>query len=1015
MVKATKNKPVSLRRTLFIRLILFITGTAALVCLGFFILALLPIVDEIAEKEFTNSANRVEADLDALLNPAHALLKMSSEWIGDSAPDLDQPDQFNQHFQPLLKQISQITSVVAGTTSGKGWLLLQLADGVWQNRMTDIERWGDQHLMIVHHPDGKITRKWSQLDYDARNRPWFKAAMKRDPAHTVSWTAPYIFFSTHDPGITASIRRTLNNGEELVLGFDLTLKDLSNYTMKTKVGINGFTLVITDNESLLAMPNLPNGTSESAWLKQVLQPVSSLGIPALNDALQKWHQLDRQTQRILSFQSGSQRWLANIRPYSMGAQKLWVMTMAPAGDFTPNWLPIAMAVTSGLIFLLATAFLIARKQALSIARPLEKLAETSHRIGQLDFQAIAPVKSRIKEIQQLAATQDDMCKTLQQNQSALAEQAERLQHQINALQQAEADLHESNIYNKVLFSESRIPLLVIAPETETVVDCNLAAARIFHLGHQQELLNKQLDEISATTQYDDFDSAESIRGHIKLAQLKGSHLFEWRFAYPDGKSWDAEVHLMDFQFESRSLLQASLLDVTERRATANQINQLAFYDTLTHLPNRRLFLDRLQQALSGTRKEHEGALLIIDLNDFKSLNDTMGHDKGDLLLQQFALRLSACIPEGDTAARLGSDEFVVILKDLSGDTQKAAAVAQNIAEKILAFLNRPFELADQVYHATASIGIALFGNPLDTTEELLKRADLAMNQAKRNDQQSLCFFDPGIQDAVNSRITLETDLRQAIRDENFQLYYQPQVDHAGCIIGAEALIRWPHPTRGMVSPAEFIPAAEQIGLILPIGHWVLENACRQLVLWAEDPILERLTLAVNVSAVQFRKADFVSQTLATLDHTGANPKRLKLELTESMLLHDIEGIISKMTTLKARGVLFSLDDFGTGYSSLSYLKRLPLDQLKIDQSFVRDLLTDPNDAAITNTIIALSHSLGLEVIAEGVETEAQHLFLTSQGCRSFQGYLFGKPGPVEQVLTSQIVTGSFHNKQGAVS
>ncbi|TVO77936.1 MAG: EAL domain-containing protein [Sedimenticola selenatireducens] len=689
--------------------------------------------------------------------------------------------------------------------------------------------------------------------------------------------------------------------------------------------------------------------------------------------------------------------------------------MAPADDFTPNWLPFVMLLAGGLIVLLATAFLIARKQAFSIASPLERLAAVSQRIGQLDFEAIPAVTSNIKEIQQLASTQDNMRKMLQQNQRALAEQSDRLQHQVDALQQAEANLRESNAYNKVLFSESRIPLLVLEPDTEIIVDCNLAAARIFHLADRASLLNKHFADISSPTQYDGFDSAESAKGHIKLAQLKGSHLFEWRYTYPDGKSWDAEVHLMDFAFESRPLLQASLLDITDRRATADEINKLAFYDTLTRLPNRRLFLDRLQQALSGSRKEHEGALLIIDLDDFKSLNDTMGHDKGDLLLQKFAQRLSECIPEGDTAARLGSDEFVVILKDLNGNSQDAATVAQGVAENIQALLQQPFDLAEQTYHATASIGIALFGNHMDTTAELLKRADLAMNQAKRHEQHNLCFFDPGIQDAVNSRMNLETDLRQAIQDNSFKLYYQPQVDHQGCIIGAEALIRWPHPTRGMVSPAEFIPAAEQIGLILPIGHWVLESACQQLVLWSKDSVLEKMTLAVNVSAVQFRKTDFVKQILAILDRTGANPKRLKLELTESMLLHDLEGIISKMATLKARGVLFSLDDFGTGYSSLSYLKRLPLDQLKIDQSFVRDLLTDPNDAAITSTIIALAHSLGLEVIAEGVETEAQHHFLTTQGCRAFQGYLFGKPGPVEQVLSRHIITQSHQTVKRALS
>ncbi|MCW8890525.1 MAG: diguanylate cyclase, partial [Sedimenticola sp.] len=683
--------------------------------------------------------------------------------------------------------------------------------------------------------------------------------------------------------------------DDLVLGFDLMLKDLSDLTMQTKVGQQGMTLVLTDNERVLAMPPKPDQITKQEWLKKVLQPAANLNMPTLNAALQTWRQINKQPSELFSFQSDSKSWLASMQPYQMGEQQFWVFTMAPAEDFTPNWTPILFALAAGLIILFIAAFLIARRQAYAIAHPLERLANVSQRIGQLDFQPADPVHSQINEIRQLAATQETMRDTLAQNQTVLANQAEQLQHQITALQQAEANLRESEAYNKVLFSESRIPLLVLEPESGHLVDCNQAAADIFHFGRREALLNKRLCDLSTPNQYDDFDSAASSRGHIKLAQLKGSHLFEWRFAYPDGKPWDAEVHLMDFQFESRSLLQASLLDITERRAAASEINQLAFYDTLTLLPNRRLFLDRLQQALTSTRKVHEGALLIIDLDNFKTLNDTMGHDKGDILLQKIAKHLPDCIPESDTAARLGSDEFVVILKDLSSNTQEAATAAQTVAEKILNLFKQPFDLAGQTYHASASIGIALFGDPLDTPEELLKRADLAMNQAKRDDQHSLCFFDPGIQDAVNSRINLETDLRQAIHDDSFILHYQPQVDHNGAIIGAEALIRWQHPTRGMVSPAEFIPAAEQIGLILPIGHWVMESACQQLVQWAEDETLEKLTLAVNVSAQQFSKPDFIEEVLSIIDHTGANPTRLKLELTESMLLHDLDGIIGKMT------------------------------------------------------------------------------------------------------------------------
>ena len=441
-------------------------------------------------------------------------------------------------------------------------------------------------------------------------------------------------------------------------------------------------------------------------------------------------------------------------------------------------------------------------------------------------------------------------------------------------------------------------------------------------------------------------------------------------------------------------------DITLRKAAEDEIKHLAFYDPLTRLPNRRLLLDRLHQALAASaRSGHGGALLFIDLDNFKTLNDTLGHDKGDILLQQVAQRLATCVREGDTVARLGGDEFVVMLEDLSDNPRETATQAEIVGEKILTTLNQTDRLTGHEHHSTPSIGVTLFSAHQNSVEELLKRADLAMYQAKAAGRNSLRFFDPEMQAVVSARANLEADLRQGIVQGQFLLYYQAQVIGEGRLTGAEALLRWQHPARGLVSPAEFIPLAEESGLILPLGHWVLETACAQLVAWAAQPETQRLTVAVNVSARQFRHPDFVNQVMAILDNSGADPTRLKLELTESLLLDDVEDIIAKMTALKARGVGFSLDDFGTGYSSLSYLKRLPLDQLKIDQSFVRDVFTDINDAAIAQAIIALSQTMGLSVIAEGVETEEQRDFLSRLGCQAYQGYLFGRAGPAADLLT----------------
>ncbi|MDP1659962.1 MAG: EAL domain-containing protein [Methylotenera sp.] len=442
---------------------------------------------------------------------------------------------------------------------------------------------------------------------------------------------------------------------------------------------------------------------------------------------------------------------------------------------------------------------------------------------------------------------------------------------------------------------------------------------------------------------------------------------------------------------------ATFTDVTLRNAAEAEINHLAFYDVLTRLPNRRLLIDRLNHALSaGARLGWGGALLFLDLDHFKTLNDTLGHDVGDLLLRQVAERLTACIREGDTVARLGGDEFVVMLEDLSKQPIEAAAQAEAIANKILTTISQPFQLSKKIYQTTASIGVVLFSDNEHSQEALLKHADIAMYQAKKAGRNTLCFFDPDMQVAINARAALEIDLRNAIDNQQFELYYQVQVNILGQPLGAEALIRWPHPERGLVSPYNFIPLAEETGLILPIGQWVLESACAQLKAWQQLPVTRHLTLSINVSPKQFYQSNFATQVKAAVKNFNINPKQLKLELTESILLEHIDDTIMKMNELRNIGVHFSLDDFGTGYSSLQYLKLLPLYQLKIDQSFVSDIATDTSDQAIVRTIIAMAETLNLEVIAEGVESEVQRELLMSCGCDTYQGYLFGRPVPIEQ-------------------
>ncbi|MEN9374181.1 MAG: hypothetical protein RIR79_1733 [Pseudomonadota bacterium] len=510
---------------------------------------------------------------------------------------------------------------------------------------------------------------------------------------------------------------------------------------------------------------------------------------------------------------------------------------------------------------------------------------------------------------------------------------------------------------------------------------------------------------------DDFSTIffEPAQAQIALHQLRQRQAYnaEVELITLKGVRWyNLDVRPVLDPVTGEAMLQINAQDISQRKAVEEEVRQLAFYDPLTQLPNRRLLLDRLQQALRASHRNphnphnlHLGALLFIDLDNFKMLNDTLGHDMGDRLLQQVALRLLSCIRPCDTVARLGGDEFVIMLENLSDVPLEAIVQTEVVGNKILTVLNQPYDLTDQPYHCTASLGATLFGNEQNnaqnSVDELMKRADLAMYESKSVGRNTMRFFDPQMLANIQARAALEADLRRGLLNQEFVLYYQSQVNESNRIIGVEALVRWKHPTRGFMSPATFIPLAEETGLISPLGFWVLETACQQLAKWAEQPQTADFMVSVNVSAIQFRQSDFVEHVLALVHRTGANPCQLKLELTESLLLDNVEDIIAKMTALKAWGIGFALDDFGTGYSSLSYLKRLPLDQLKIDQTFVRDLLTDPNDAVIARTIIVLAHSMGLSVIAEGVETQAQRDCLANAGCRAYQGYLFGKPMPPE--------------------
>ncbi|AFM11480.1 diguanylate cyclase/phosphodiesterase with PAS/PAC sensor(s) [Turneriella parva DSM 21527] len=456
----------------------------------------------------------------------------------------------------------------------------------------------------------------------------------------------------------------------------------------------------------------------------------------------------------------------------------------------------------------------------------------------------------------------------------------------------------------------------------------------------------------------------------------------------------------DAKGEAVTKLMGAVTDITERKAAEEQVENLAFYDPLTALPNRRLLLDRLEQARAlSTRTGQHGALLFIDLDHFKNLNDTKGHEAGDQLLIEHARRLTLCVREGDTVARLGGDEFIVILGELPAQAEKAAEEAADLCQRILQKLSEPVTLTFRTmtdYENTCSIGVAMFSGHIVSVDELLRRADMAMYQAKADGRNLFRFFDPQMQKLLGERLALESDLKQALAGRQFEIYLQPQLASDRRVTGAEVLLRWHHPERGLVYPGYFITAAEHTGAIHDIGVWVFEQACLLLTKWAGGAITRALTLAVNVSARQFRQADFVDRVRRLLQQTGANPKLIKLELTESLALDSVDETVAKMLALRELGLAIALDDFGTGQSSLAYLKRLPLNELKIDQSFVRDITTDQNDAVLVQTIIGMAQNLNLEVVAEGVETEQQLDFLVKHGCPAYQGFFFSEPVPVTE-------------------
>ncbi len=982
----TARVPIPLRRSLLVRVGMLVTGAVVLAGLVFFHFGMQTLVERIAEAHFSEAATRVESSLDSVFQPAQHVLGMSRQWVGSAPPPTDAPSPFNRIFMPVLEALPQATSVVAGTSTGEGWMLMQRAEGGWRNRMTDLPRWGNTHLFVEREADGEERQYRKAVDYDPRQRSWYKIAAT-EPLK-VHWTTPYTFFTTGDPGITASIGFPLPDGRQFVLGIDLMLRDLSLTTMEARLGKSGMALVLTEDQRVLALPAPPGGTTKADWMGKILSPARELGLVQVSAATQQPPGHNRE--EIRSFSANGTIWLSRTHPYMLGEQRLWVVTLAPAADFSPDWQPILFPMAVALAMLLLLVALFATQQARRIAQPLESLAAVSEKTGQLDFSHTEMPETEIVEIGKLAAAQERMRDLLLRHQQKISSQEARLRSQIDALSAAEQKIRESEEYNKVLYADSRIPLLILDPESGRFVDCNPAAARLLGLPGRDAVIGTKPEELSPPHQYDGTPSDAAAAEAIKAALERGATIREWHHRRPNGTEWDSEVHLMPFHKAGRLLIQCSIQDVTQRKQSVLALKELALHDALTGLFNRSMFLDRLRQALHWAQEKTQSiAVLYLDLDRFKEINDTQGHTVGDDVLREVARRFSGVLRDGEVLARLGGDEFAV----LAPIANPAAAVF--IAERIIGTLANRIDVGNHSFALGVSVGISHFPGDGDTPDTLLRHADIAMYRAKSGGRGYM-HYAPEMSSGVAENLALARDLKEALRHrpEELSLFYQPLFDlRSGRLLGAEALMRWTHPTLGAVSPVAFIPVAESRGMMTMIGNWVLKEACRQILAWRGEGLHFSGRLSINIAAQQIEDALFPNQINEIVRSGGLEPRLFELELTESGMMKNIEQSIDMFTQLNSVGFSLAIDDFGTGYSSLAYLKRLPARKLKIDKSFVQDMVDDINDHTIVATIIAMGKTLGMRTIAEGVETQAQADALLALGCDEVQGYYFGRPEP----------------------
>lgn len=959
----------SFRRSLTTRFGLLVLGAVALFGLGYLQFGVRPVILLNADSQFDVACSQVETTLARTLKPPENLLAMASQWVTAADMSVDRTERFNHLFLPLLRQFPQLSSVVAGSDAGEGWLLLELPDGRWRNRFTDLGRWGQEHRYFEWFDDGPVAEKREVLDYDPRLRPWFKAALSAPEEGRPQWTPAYTFFTTLEPGITVATRRTLSDGRQLALGLDIKLIDISKTTSAIALGQQGQVLVMTGDGRVLGLPR-----ELAARTELLLQPVETLPTAPLQAGLKRWQQAGRPQQTILRYDTAGSPWLAAFEPFALGEQTLWIAMIAPEQDFLPPWQKMGQALGAILLLILGLTLLTARQQARRFAAPLESLVLESERIAQLDFSQVPLPQIHYQEFHQLLQAQGRMRDMLQEFRDTTHAQACRLQRALN-----EKD---------AILDNALVGFALVADRQITQHNRRLAEILGYTgdemIGQSTEPLYLDRDTYLAMGEriYDTFRRGESF---VEELWVKGK----------DGRLiW---AHLSGRTIDPAAPQAGSvwiLADLTEQKAAEERLHYLGHHDPLTGLANRHLFNDRLEHAILRAQREQEQlALLFIDLDHFKMVNDTLGHSVGDQLLCAMAQRLAGQLRSADTLARMGGDEFIILVE---GVADPGALVY--IAEKLVETFAAPVELEQRSLFVTGSIGISLYPADGEDAKTLVRNADAAMYQAKAQGRNTYHFYSEEMTRTALRRMEVESYLRQGLEKSWLELHFQPQVSLIdGSVVGAEALVRLRHPEKGLIPPLEFVGLAEETGLIFPLGQWVLEESCRIWSALARQG-LRLPRLAINLSAKQLQRRDCLAATTAALAAAGIPPGVLELEITESVFLESGEAL-DLLGALGSLGINLSIDDFGTGYSSLSYLKRLPFGKIKIDKSFVHDIGQDEESEILVRTIINLADTLGLDIIAEGIETPAQVNFLLDSGCREGQGYLFSKPLPLAEFET----------------